>query len=340
MEFLTHVANVAGDVPSSAVDGPASVGANLVDNVVKCGPLAVTDDRDAIAILENALTAGEGAFATPTGTDTVQAENGDIAIAPNTGNSWNLQVGTVAVFIGRIDNFALPTVPGTFPYRIGLIYDGTKQLVISGDDHFNVEFCKVTGGTASQQRIGRSRGPNNNTLLQLGGAVCNLPDPSSVIGRTVDKVMGFFTPTPLQALMFAPPPWSGSTGGLESDFAVVEPSAVKVTTPPGISNAVVGDTNDYPLTALADFSNPPVFEVPVEGVDFHFAISGNQGQPVELSGPGCSGTACTVSTDELGNATLSVAFLKPGGYTVVLTVTFGGFTFPSQTYTNIQITGN
>lgn len=358
---LGLVAQVGGGSGTSTDAGPPSAGANLVSEIVDCGPLVVTDNRGFLGTLASALTTGEGEFAirgTSAGDEPVIAESGDVAIAPNDATDpekpdWDVQVGRVAVFVGQVSGIGFGGI-GTelvTPYRIGLIYEQSPPRAtppdFTDDDYFAVEFCGSNlpddpddTEIADQQRVGRSRGMSNqlNAVLQqsdiedfcsvLGATTGSLP--RSFFARVVNRMAGFFMPTPLQALIVAPPPWSGSTGGLESDFGVVEVDNVIINGTQGIPGGVKGQAISFSISAFTDpGSSLPL--IPLENVAITVTVAGNQGSPVFLSsgnsGTSCAtdGLSCTAHTDETGAANFSVIFDKAGGYTLNITAAYSGF---------------
>ena len=350
---LSLVAGVGGD---PAVAGPPVAGANLVGEVVDCGPMIVTDNRGFQKVLISALTDGQGEFAIRGITDEetyVEAESHRVAIGPNVGKDpWIDQVGRVAVFLGLIPQTADDPPPPNFggldanlvaAYRIGLIYEQGPPRAgppdFSDDDYFAVEFCNFQqAGNLDKQRVGRSRGANNtqNTVLQQSdiAGFCNVNAGSfqsssrSLFARALDRLGDFLLPTPLQAVIAAAPPWSGSTGGLESDFGVVQVPAVTVTVPT-IPGGVKGQPVNFTFTAFTGPSDP-FNTIPLENVVFTVTVSGNQGDPVVLtsgnSGTTCDmPTSCWADTNELGAAGFSVIFDKAGGYTLEVKASFSGF---------------
>jgi hypothetical protein len=357
------------DNAAAGDSGDPLVGARLVNEVVDCGPLVVTDKRDFLGVLTSALTDlpdAEGEFAirgTSAGDDAVVAESEDIAIAPNVGKpDWIDQVGRVAVFAGQVSGIGFGGI-GTdlvTPYRIGLIYEQTPPRVtapvFTDDDYFAVEFCNVNQQpTADQQRVGRSRGVNNelNTVLQQSDIqgfctdlTSSLAPSRSFFARAVVRLADFLLPTSLQALIAAPPPpWSGSTGGLESDFGVVEFDTV-VVIPGTIPNGVKGQAVNFTVSA---FTGPsaPYTQIPLENVAITVTVAGNQGDPVFLSSGDTetttcteNGLSCTAYTDEFGAAHFSVIFDKAGGYTLHVTPSYEGFALIMLLSNLFNITGN
>jgi hypothetical protein len=354
------VAKVGGDPSLSNLPG---TGASLVNEVVECGGAAwvVTDNRAFTNTVANALTDLQGGFAVVGGTtlfgdattDHVFAESGEAAFGLNSvdpnnilPDNWSDALGRAVVVLGKLGgvvNFGLDqVVPNELVYRASLIFTGARPAAFSNDDMFAVEFYTTeltTLPAPASHRVGRNRGTGNVVLQESD--IAGFPASTSglsgsspnIFARLLDKVVGVFRPTPLQAMMFVPP-WSGSSGGqgtsaFDSDYSVVNVLAVYDSVP-SIPDQVINQSFSFPITVCAVAKCGQLGAVPLENAAVTATVIGNFGTPITLSGTGCpvvqGNLSCTVYTDETGTAVFNVSLNKTGSYTFSVSTNFPPFT--------------
>lgn len=368
---LELVAKVGGD---PALSNLSSDGAKLVKEVVECGgeTWVVTDARvfnNDAANVANALTDNFGGFAVVAGTsdhigdatpDHVFTENGEAAFGlnaavPNLPTTWAGALGRAAVVLAELSdgvNFGLSqVVPNALVYRVSLIYTGARPAAFSNNDMFAIEFSSddLPNSPNYAGLVGRNRGIGKNVALQQGD-IAGFPSTDSglsnssptIFAQLLDRVLGVFRPTPLEAMMFVPP-WSGSSGGqgtsfsdLSSDYTAVNVNAVNLLIVDDIPNRTIGGEFTFKVTATAGSS------VLVENVAITISIAGNQGDPAMLSGTGCAtdGQSCTLTTEEEGEVTFTLSLNKAGGYTLQATGSLLGITVNPDLSNLFIISGN
>jgi hypothetical protein len=371
---LELVAKVGGNTDLSNLP---SDGAKLVSEVVDCGgdTWVVTDGRvfnNAAANVANALTDGAGGFAVVAGTsdhigdattDHVYTENGEAAFGlnsldPTLPDTWADALGRSAVVLAELSdavNFGLTqVVPNQLVYRVSLIYTGARPAAFDNNDMFAIEFDSqalpdVPEDETYAALVGRNRSSGNVALQQ--GDIAGFPSESSglsnssptIFAQLLDRVLGVFRPTPLQAMMFVPP-WSGSSGGqgtslddFSSDYSVVNVNAVNLLIVDDIPPVSIGQDFTFRVTATAGTS------VMVENVAIEISVAGNQGDPVLLFGTGCGAEGsltCTLTTEEEGEVTFTLRLNKAGGYTLQAAGSLLGITVNPDLSNLFIVSGN
>jgi hypothetical protein len=302
----------------------ASAGANLILEVRDCGSFVIShNDAFIAAVLTEALA--NGAFAYRAGTEGfVSTVDGGSALW--TAN-WNTWIGGPSIPFGAkwTTGFGNEALVGTFSYRWGLIY-GTDAHGPQGngnDDIAAVELCEtgVDYTADPRYRVGRVRANGTKTVLQLAdiAGFCPTTQPPSggIVSRVLRGVVGFFTPTPLQARRRAPP---GMSGGLDdlSDIIGVNAVSIDVDTVQGVPSGPVSAPFLVLIHAVTAAGND------FENVPIQLEISGNQGTPAGATLSRVDGCGLPVSnpdpndltevTNELGLAPFCVVVNKSGGY--------------------------
>ena len=144
--------------------------------------------------------------------------------------------------------------------------------------------------------------------------------PTGLLARALHGVVGFFTPTPLQARRRAPPGMAGGIGEL-SDFIGTDAGVVNLSF---LTQPQNGNVNaPIPFSVRTVGANG----TPLENVSFAVTVEGNEGTNVALTG-GCS------NTDESGTGACSITLNKTGGYRIRVTANFAGFA-PSFVISNL-----
>ena len=306
--------------------GDPADGAALVKEGLDCGAFVVTDDRALLATLTRALTDGAFAFRGTGVGGHVETEDTWSAVEP-ADEDWVGYIGGPRLIVfGAQSNAAFTEAAQFASYRWSLIYDANPPSQTTGptgdDDALVIEFCPVLPDDLTF-RVARGR-PTGQAVLQLDNIANYCPvaaagSGSGVLARALQAVAGLFAPTRLEAarVMMIPPGVGGASGGLESDFALVDPVSVTLTftTPPTNGTA---NTNMTIIVHAAAANGTPL-----ENAGIQLVIDGNQGTP---GGAVLIPSDPIVHTDESGNAVFIVQIGKPGGYRLRATnIDFQGF---------------
>lgn len=269
---------------------------------------------------------------------------------------WTIWIGGRSVAFGAKSgedvDFGNEAPVGSFSYRWGLIYDATSTgpRGNGNDDIAVVGLCEpgVDYLADPRYRVGRVRGDltKSKTVLQLAeipGFCVDPPQPQypgGIVSRVLRGVIGFFTPTPLQARRRAPP---GMSGGLDdlSDILGVNAVSIDVDTVEAVASGPVTAPFLVQIHAATAAGND------FENVGIKLEISGNQGIPAGATlhrADGCVGIPATNPdtldldevTNELGIAAFCVRVNKSGGYALrafhLLTPAFAADTVITNTF--------